>query len=42
MRSSTGAIVNWAVADGYEVNSLIVAYNNTDKFFIPYIDEDAE
>lgn len=38
MRSATGTIIDWAVADGYEVNSLIATYNNTDKFFIPYID----
>jgi hypothetical protein len=29
---------DWASGDTYEINSLVVSYDNTDKFFIPYID----
>jgi hypothetical protein len=27
----------WDVADSYEINSLVVTYDNTDKFYIPYL-----
>jgi hypothetical protein len=29
---------DWAPGDSYEMNSLVVTYNDQDKFFIPYID----
>lgn len=38
---STPGQPNWdgtATADTYEINSLVVTYDNTDKFFIPYMD----
>jgi len=38
---STSAQPNWdgtAPADTYEINALVVTYNNTDTFFIPYMD----
>lgn len=30
---------DWAIADAFEVNSLVNTYANTDTFFIPYLDE---
>jgi len=38
MRNAAGAAVGWEVNDNFEINSLIETYDNTDKFFIPYID----
>lgn len=38
MRDSTGAAVDWAESDGFEINSLIQAYDDSDTFYIPYVD----
>ncbi len=43
MLNAAGTFVDWAVSDGFEINSLVVAYVTADKAFIPYLDviEDA-
>jgi len=38
MRDSSGSAVPWEVGDGYEINSLVQAYDDNDTFFIPYMD----
>jgi len=35
--SGAGAAVPWEVGDGFEINSLVQNYDDSDTFFIPYI-----